>query len=172
MLNTSNRARSSGMTLIELLIGVAILAIVMGIAAPNFLQWARSIQIKNAASSVATGMQRARAEAVARNTNVIFVLGADTSWTVSVVSPAAVIESRSGSEGSQNTTRTITPSAATGLTFNNYGLAVPNAAGTSYSQVDFAAVGSTRTMRVTIGVGGNAKVCDPNLAAGSNASAC
>lgn len=171
-MNASARATSSGFSLAELLIGVAIMAIVMGLAAPSFLEWARAIQIKNAASSVATGMQRARAEAVARNTNVIFVLGADTSWTVSVVSPVAVIETRSGGEGSQDTTRTITPANATGLTFNNYGLAVPNAAGTSYSQVDFAAVGSTRSMRVTIGAGGSARVCDPSLVAGSKPAAC
>ena len=162
------------MSLIELIIGVAIMAIVMGLAAPSFFEWARSIQIKNAAESVTSGLQRARAEAVARNTNVIFVLGAaDTSWTVSVVAPAAVIETRSGSEGSQDTTRTVLPAGATALTFNNYGIAVANAdASPQLAQVDLAAVGTTRNMRVTIGVGGNAKMCDPSLAAGSSPRAC
>lgn len=173
-MNTLPKARSSGFSLVELIIGVAILSIVMGIAAPTFFQWARSLQVKNAAGSIASGIQRARAEAVARNTNVIFVLSSDTSWTVTEVATSATIATRAANEGAQNnTTRIRTPSNSSGITFNNYGIAVPNADGLpTYAQIDLAAAGTTRNMRVTIGVGGNAKVCDPNLPSGSNASAC
>jgi type IV fimbrial biogenesis protein FimT len=155
------------------MIGVAILAVVMGIAAPSFWEWARNIQIRNAAEAVTNGLQQARAEAVARNTNVAFVLAADSSWSVSVVTPAAVIASRSASEGSQNTTRTVLPVGATTITFSNFGTVVANAdASAALTQVDLAGVGGGKSLRVTIGVGGNAKMCDPSLASGSNPRAC
>ncbi len=161
------------MSLIELIIGVAILAIVMGIAAPSFWQWTRNIQIKNAGESILSGIQRARAEAVARNTNVIFSLGADSSWTVEVVAPLTPIDERSATEGSQDTVLAILPGAATSLTFNSYGIAVANAdASLPLAQVDITSVGGAKNMRVMIGVGGNARMCDPSLVPGSKPSAC
>ena len=65
------------------------------------------------------------------------------------------------------------PAGATTLTFNNIGLVIANADATpSLTQVDVSASGGDRTMRVVIGVGGSAKLCDPGLAPGSNARAC
>ena len=172
-MNAFSKSKSSGMTIIELMMGIAILAIVLGIAAPSFSQWTRNLQIRNAAEAITNGIQRARAEAVARNTNVSFSLGADSAWTVSVVAPATVIEARSASEGSQDATRTVVPAGATTITFNSLGIEVANAdASAALNQVDLAAVGGNKNMRVTIGVGGIAKMCDPSLAAGSSPRAC
>lgn len=67
--------RTSGFTLIELLIGIAVLAIVITAGMPGFRQWIQNTHIRNASESVLNGMQRARAEAVSRNTNVAFTLG-------------------------------------------------------------------------------------------------
>ncbi|OQA31274.1 MAG: hypothetical protein BWY57_02432 [Betaproteobacteria bacterium ADurb.Bin341] len=164
---------ASGFTLVELMIAVVVLAILVALALPSFRTWLTNIQIRNAASSVLAGIQRARAEAVGRNATVSFVMAADSSWTVNVGSPATVIETRSASEGSQNVTRTVLPVGATTITFNNLGVVVPNSDGTaSLSQLDFAASGGDRDMRITIGVGGNARMCDPSLPAGSSPGAC
>lgn len=174
MLNACPKSKHLGFSLVELMIGVAILAILAGLAMPNFQTWIRNSQIRNAAEAVQNGLQRARAEAVARNTNVAFALGADSSWTISVVSaPVPPIESRSANEGSKNVTRTELPVGATTITFNNFGVIAANAdASATLTQVDLAAVGGTQNLRVTIGVGGNARMCDPNLAAGSSPRAC
>lgn len=173
MLNACPKSKHLGFSLVELMIGVAILAILAGLAIPNFQTWIRNSQIRNAAESITNGLQRARAEAVARNTNVAFALGADSSWTINVVTPASVIEQRLSTEGSKNVTRTELPAGATTITFNNFGIVVPNADATaSLTQVDLAAVGGNQNLRVTIGVGGNARMCDPNLAAGSSPRAC
>lgn len=134
----------------------------------------KNSQIRNAAESITNGMQKARAEAVARNTNVNFILGANaagtiTSWTVNQVNPAQVIQSRLSSEGSKDVTRTVLPANATTVTFNNLGQVVDLA---PLTQVDLAAVGGTKAMRVAIGVGGNARMCDPSLVAGSSPRAC
>jgi type IV fimbrial biogenesis protein FimT len=156
--------KSSGFTLIELITSIAVLGILLAIAAPSFNRFMRNIEVRNAAESILSGIQRARAEAVGRNTNVSFTLSNDSSWTVSVVAPAAQIESRPANEGSQNVTRTITGSAT--ITFNNLGI-IANAE--PLQQIDFSAEGSNRPLRVTIGAGGNARLCDP---AGSGPNAC
>ena len=166
-------ARSRGFTIIELMISIIVLVILITIAMPSFMTWLQNIQIRNAASAVLSGIQRARAEAVGRNANVDFVMAADSSWSVNVVATAANIESRSAIEGSQNVTRTVQPAGATTITFNNFGVVVANADGSaSLAQIDFTAVGGDRNMRIIIGAGGNTRMCDPHLTPGSSASAC
>lgn len=167
------RAASMGFTLIEAMIAIGILAVLMSLALPSFQQWMRNLEIRNAAESITNGLQKARAEAVTRNTNVSFTLGAETDWVVSVVAPDTPIESRPITEGSENATRTVLPAGASMITFNNLGIAVANADATpTLSQVDLAATGGVKNLRVTIGLGGNAKMCDPSLPAGSNPRAC
>lgn len=177
MLNTFPKSRPLGFSLVELMIGIVVMAILAGLAMPSFQTWLRNSQIRNAAESITNGLQRARAEAVALNTNVAFVLGADSSWTISVVTPASVIESRSANEGSRNVTRTAFAAdlitSATTVTFNNFGGVVVNAdASASLARVNLAATGGTQNLRVTIGAGGNARMCDPSLTPGSSPRAC
>lgn len=175
MLNAKLKSGHLGFTLVELLIGITIMAIVLAVAMPSFNTWIVNTKIRTTAESVANGLQRARAEAVARNTNVSFVLGTGTNWTVNVVSPASVLESRYSAEGSTGVTPTVSPAGATTVTFNNLGLIVTNAdASASILKVDFAAVGGNQNLRVVIGVAGAGltRVCDPNLATGSSPRAC
>jgi type IV fimbrial biogenesis protein FimT len=164
---------AQGRTLLELMIGAAMVAVLLGLALPSFSRWSRNLEVRNAAESVTNGIQKARAEAVARNTNVTFVLDADSSWDVAVVSPVTAIESRTQDDGSRNTSLTLQPVGATTLTFNNLGLVVPNAdASPSLSQVDVSVVGGDKNLRVLIAPGGSSRMCDPSIAAGSNARAC
>lgn len=168
------KSASRGFTLIELMISVALLAVLLGIAVPNFQTWALNAQVRNAAESVANGLQRARAEAVARNTDVEFVLGTDSSWLVRVASDLTPIESRASSEGSKNVTIEALASdlatAATTITYNNLGGVKP--AVNSLTRVNVSITGGTKVLRVQIGAGGNARMCDPSLATGSSPRAC
>ena len=173
VLNACPIAKSLGVSMVELMVGIVVIGILSGLAMPSFQTWIRNSQIRNATESIANGIQRARAEAVARNTDTAFALGTDSSWTVSVVTPASVIEQRLSNEGSRNVTRTVLPVGATTITFNNLGVVVTNAdASASLTQVDLVAVGGSQNLRVTIGVGGNSKMCDPNLASGTSPRAC
>ena len=140
----------------------------------------RNAEIKNGAETLVSGIQRARGEAVARNANVQFVLGTGTSWTVDYVTkPVAadpVLDQRTSSEGASHVTLTALASdgttAATRITFNNVGQVVANAdASLALSRIDIAATSGT-SLRVTVGAGGNARTCDPALAAGSSLRAC
>lgn len=166
--------KSRGFSLIELMVAIAVLAIILTFALPNFQTWIRNIQVTNAAQSITAGLQKARGEAVARNANVSFTLGADSGWTISIVNPAQVLETRAASEGSNNVTHIVGPGGAeTMITFNNMGVIVANADGSAtLMQVDLSATGATRNLRIVIRAGGSARMCNPSLASGSNVSAC
>lgn len=101
-----------GMTLIELIIGIAIVGLLMMFGLPSFSQWLQNSQIRTAAEAIQNGLQLARAEAVRYNALVQFVPGAGSAWTVSclvtdrdgdgVEDCPAVIQSRPSSDGSLN----------------------------------------------------------------------
>ena len=176
--------KSAGFTLIELMIGVAILGTIIAMGMPSFKQMLRNTQVRGAAESVASGVMRARAEAVAHNAKVEFVLSPDTSWYVDYQAnpnPLARLDSRDNTS-SVLATFTVLPVGATRITFNQLGQIVsPNPADGSLplTQVTFTAPGSNvglvagvvLGLRVTIGAGGNARVCDPSLPT-SNVRAC
>lgn len=171
--------------MIELMVGIIVMAILAALALPSFQIMLRNSEVRTAAQSITNGLQRARAEAVARNTNVQFVLGTysgcagtDSSWTVDyVVKPvpgAPPIDARCSTEGSTHVAVAATPTAATTVTFNSLGVATTNQDGSAQlTQLDFSAIGASQNLRVEIGAGGNAKMCDPSLPVGSTSpSAC
>ena len=89
-----------GFSLIELMIGLALLAILLSMAAPSFGLFLQNTQIKNAAETTLSGITLARAEAVRRNTAVRFQFVSDltnscvlstasTTWVVSLADPTS-----------------------------------------------------------------------------------
>lgn len=62
------------MTLVELMIGVAVLAFLLMSGAPAFSDWIRNLRIRSASESILSGIQYARSEAVRRNTTARFQL--------------------------------------------------------------------------------------------------
>jgi type IV fimbrial biogenesis protein FimT len=89
------KAGMRGFSLIELMIGLALLGILLSMAAPSFGLFLQNTQIKNAAETTLSGITLARAEAVRRNTSVRFQFVSDltdscvlsagsTTWVVSL----------------------------------------------------------------------------------------
>jgi type IV fimbrial biogenesis protein FimT len=189
VLSAFHKARHQGFSLVELMIVIAIFSITLTFGVSSYRIWVQNTQIRNAAESIQNGIQRARAEAVKCNTNVAFTLGVASSWTITHVAACgsnaagSTLESRSSGEGSKNVTVATTPSTATTITFNNLGtIGAPpneplNADGTApVTQIDLDSSvldpADSRNLTVTIGLGGIVRMCDPNLAHGSNPQAC
>ena len=135
--------RPSGMSLIEVLIGLAIMGVLLAIGLPNMALWLNNSQIRTAGETMLAGLTLARVEAVRRNQIVRFQLvnnltagcviaQAGTSWVVSLDDPTGacdqapsdvaaprIIQTRSGSEG---TTRAVVSAATAGTVhFNGLG---------------------------------------------------
>lgn len=178
MLKHRPNFKLSGFSLIELMIGIAVMVVVVALGIPSYRVWIQNTRIRTATESIQSGIQIARAEAVKRNARVQFVL-ADThsGWTLGCETPVAdnngdgvadcpaVIQSRAASEGSSaDTTVTATPADNDTIVFTSLG--VIDSALSPFTQLDISStalsVTDSRPLRVTIGVGGNVRMCDPS----------
>ena len=89
-LSPAGRARSTcGFTLIEMMVTVAVLAIIMMVAAPNLAGFVRSSKVRSAQSELVASLMLARSEAAKRGVTVGVAASAPTSanefgkgWTV------------------------------------------------------------------------------------------
>lgn len=167
-----------GFTLVEMLITIAVLAILASLAAPSFGVMLANAQIRTASQALVDGLQLARTEAIRRNARVIFTLGAQSGWAVTVESDGSAIQSRPAGEGSASVTVAVTPAGATEATFDGLGRMQPNTDATgSITQLDtnvptsVVPAGRSHPLRVTIDGGGAVRLCDPGVAAG-DARAC
>jgi type IV fimbrial biogenesis protein FimT len=75
-----------GITMMEVMVSVAIIAIVMAIGIPSLSAWMQNVQVRSTAESVLTGLQLARGEAVRQNNLAQFALtgnaAGSTSWSI------------------------------------------------------------------------------------------
>lgn len=79
-------SRSTGFTLIELMVTLAVLAVLLMFATPSFIEWRRNTQLTAATNEVVNALAVARSEALKRNTSVDLVFTgtkeAVTGWRV------------------------------------------------------------------------------------------
>lgn len=66
--------RARGITLIEVMVALAVAAVLYALAAPVMTQWMADMRIRVAAETMQAGIQLARAEAIRRNAPVRFQL--------------------------------------------------------------------------------------------------
>jgi len=150
---------------------VAVIGIVAALAAPSYRAWIQNTKVRTAAESILNGMQKARSEALMRNTLVRFTLGANSAWTVECVTPSAracndltsgVVETRNNNEGGTATAViTPTPGTANNVTFTGLGV-ISSSATNQLTQVAVSFAGADRSLNITLGAGGNVRLCDPN----------
>lgn len=170
--------KNTGFTMIEMMVAVAIIAILVSAALPGFTQFVANTQIRTTTESIRNGLQLARAEAVKRNALTQFTLANDTSWTLGCVTPVAVtcpavIQSKPAKEGSANSVQLVLAGANT-IAFTSLGTVTPAAGQLTQVDVDSNKINAadSRNLRIMIGVGGNIRMCDPNISTTTDPRKC
>ncbi len=181
-----------GVTLVELMVGLAIVGILLAVGVPSFSGWIQNTQVRTAAESILSGLQLARAEAVRRNELIRFTLTDATGltgWTVGCVNftippddrcPAS-IQSRSANDGSVNARVGISVAAVQdysapiaagtdmtgveGVTFNGLGRIPAANIGTDITRIDLSNAVTTdvRKLIIVVTTGGQVRMCDAAL---------
>lgn len=157
--------RCRGLTLVELLVCVAIIALGATLAAPDISAMVANYKVRGAAENLLNGLGYARSEAIRRNSPVTFSL-APTGWAVAQVSPATTLQSYAGSD----TVTVTSDSAATSVTFLPTGLLQ---AGTQLRQLTVAStVAAADSRRINLFGGGLIRMCDPGVTAAGDPRRC
>jgi type IV fimbrial biogenesis protein FimT len=161
---------AAGVTLIEVLITLTVLAILLTLGLPAYKDWIQNTQIRTAAESVLNGLQLARGEAVKRNALMTFTLSGN-SWTVTVTGTGETIQSRNAGEGTRNAVITTTPAGVTSVTFNGMGR-ISGGSNVTFNVANPVAGGACQTdggpmrcMNIVVQAGGQTRLCDPKLPA-------
>jgi type IV fimbrial biogenesis protein FimT len=165
-----------GFTLLELLVAMAIAALLLTIGMPSFTTFLRNSEIRSAAESISNGLRMARTEATRLNAPVSFTLagGGDPSWSINAFNSTAAtliqppIQTFTKLETGKSAKVVTTPANAVAVTFNGMGriispspIATPN-----LQQIDVSSIvaGEARTLRVYVEDARSIRICDPDPA--------
>jgi type IV fimbrial biogenesis protein FimT len=184
------RALQRGFTLIELMVTIAIAAILLGVAVPQLGHWAKRSAVVNAAESIQNGLRTAQAEAVRRNVQVEFALiGSDAAsataataasttttgwraWLVRGQQDGALTVFARGEIGRDSPDAVLTSASAdfNSLTFTGLGQ-IRDAKGVGLPAAAVFDIRNTnsdvsRARCVFVSPVGAVKACDPSAAAG------
>ena len=175
--------RLRGFSLLELMVGIAILAMVLRYVIPGMAAWVQGNQVRNAGESLVNGLTLTRAEAVRRNTAVQLTLtsvaGGNTApdWAITCVTSSATcpgagqvqtfIQQYLGAEGAVNASVVVTPAASV-FVFAGTGRLSPVPAGNTAIDISngdtancLANNGTIRCLRVVLSPAGQVRLCDP-----------
>jgi type IV fimbrial biogenesis protein FimT len=178
--------RQRGFTLVELVVTIALLGVLLGLAAPAFTTWTRNAQVRTVSDALQNGARLAQTEALRRSRQVVFFLTNDSACNTSTA-PAAnggfwairTVPLTSGETAQVVQCGNLSDRAAgvaiagpTAICFNSLGRQVANAspgigttpctlASSGVSTYNFSGTGADRALRVLVGLGGQVRQCDP-----------
>lgn len=180
------RRAAGGFSLLELMVVVTILAIMVGLAVPNYRTWMMNTRIRGSAESIQNGLRTARNEAAQRGTNVRFELtSTDATWVVcelpagktacadgttidqhAVTDGVGVTVTGSKAKADLTTYTALTGGLPGGITFGPLGRPLPSDYGTTALLRIDASVptnADARWLATTISAGGSVQMCDVRL---------
>ena len=184
-----------GVSLIELLIGLAVFGLMIAIGMPSLQTWLQNTQVRSAAESIVNGLQVARAEAIRKNSQAIFKLTSSTGmadWSILADDPSVIgislttpVQSWSGAQAknarvgtSAQATQNYSNALAAGagmpasVTFDPMGKVVN--VGTDITRIDVtnSADSSSRRLVIIVSPFGQVRMCDPALSLSTNPQGC
>lgn len=186
MLNRATQFQQ-GVTLIEILTTLTVLAIALSLGAPAYSEWIQNAQIRTATESMLSGIQLARAEGLKRNATARFQLMSTTdascalsttgaNWVVSMndaTTKCGVTDSsvdpfitrfKASVEGTRNVTFLASQSS---INFNGLGQVTPPPAGMITIDIKNPAGGTCvpsgkmRCLQLQVSGAGQVRMCDP-----------
>lgn len=187
--------RAKGFTLVELIVAVALFALLLTFAYPSYTSYIQNAQIRTAAESMINGLQLARAEAIRRNVNTQFQLlntssGAavtgGTDWSVRASTAAApttfsqLVQTRQENSTTSNArvgvanatgSAAAAPGAGLPATILFTGMGRLNSA-TTVRQIDITGATGARRLAIVLAPGGDVRLCDPLLSLATNPQGC
>lgn len=131
-----SRSGQRGMSLIELMVTITILAILIVLGLPSFQQWILNTRIRTVTESIQNGLRLARNEAAQRSTNVRFQLTSAGSWEVCVLpASASSAATYTSCTGAYSTVQTYSSPSATSTVQVGTSTATSEIATTAYSNI-------------------------------------
>lgn len=183
--------RAAGFSLIELMVTITLMSILVMLAVPSFSEWVQNNKVRTVSESLQNGLRLAQTEALRRSRQVVFSLTNSSdpktsltavangrNWSLNTVNlmtddlntaDATLVEY--GKFAAVGTDVTITGPVS--ICFNSVGRMVANSnpgptnavctVSTAAPVVAYnvSATNATRPLRVTVGLGGQVRMCDP-----------
>lgn len=185
--------RNRGFSVVELMVAVALMALMLGLAAPSFTTWNRNAQIRTVSDSLQNGLRLAQAEALRRQRQVVFFRTAsntcdntvtasnsNVSWAIRTVAmvagdPVETVQCGVLSDVAAG----VAIGGPVALCFNGSGRQTANADpgvggsactldATGTSTYDVSVTAGDRPLRVMVSLGGSVRMCDPARSRGSS----
>ena len=110
------RMSSSGFTLIELMVTIAVLAIIVGIAAPSISTQIANQRVKSTAINIESALKEAKAESIIRRQNVT-VTYSNTLNTITLTGRNSTVIATYNVNSQSTVSRVITPATVTQVVF-------------------------------------------------------
>lgn len=194
------RRLQRGFTLVEIVVTLAVLALIMFAVAPNIGTWLANTRVRNIADSLQNGLQTARAEAIRRNQSMSFwlvqtddpgVLGNECtlasnsgSWVVSVNSPVAhcadqpsttsspmLVAGRAMGNGQPVTVAALQSDKTTAANSITFDGFGRVSSTSPIGFIDVSGTG-TRNLRIEISTAGAVRLCDPAVSSENDPRKC
>lgn len=196
-----NPIRQRGLTLIEIVVALTILGFALVAAMPSIVDWSQGLAVRNAAESIKGGIEKARQEALKRNSDMTFWLVSDSaaqlsdscvlsisgpSWVVSKLDPAGkcgvapsasvdprTVESWSASEGARNAQLSVKNEDEETLDRLSFTALGQLAGGKAVSiGIGHSAGDSVRRLRLEVELSGSVRMCDPAVTTAGDTRRC
>lgn len=170
-----------GFTLIEVMVVVAIIAILLSVAAPSLVAFQRNSELRSTASGFLAAVQAARVEAMKRGVDTYMIPASGGNWangwivfadtdldqtlnpaTDTIIMQTGAIASRTAVvTGQANASAFAGGSVGYFIRFNGGGFSMNTDNTFRSGAIEFSVTGSTETRRVVLNNVGRARLCDP-----------
>jgi len=169
-----------GFTLIEMMVAIAIAALLLLLAGPPFTTFLRNSEIRSTSESLVNGLRAAATEAARRNKTVTFELATGADWQFWVLddddATRKTLQTYNRKEAGSNSKITITPAGRLTVAFDGLGRVVNQGVLPSdhIQQIDITSIvaGEARPLRIIVddpnppaaGRARGLRMCDPDPA--------